>query len=104
MSIKHLQFEDSATIAGSSLTNSYQPLLELSDDCDIVFLFNTTDGPILLRVPSGAAATKEIRLPMGSTMSIDARGNSKRLAKGTISVKYAAGATSSGEVTITVAR
>jgi len=104
MAIKHLTFDDSATIAFGSITAAYADLLALSDDCDLLFVYNTTNAPILLRIPSGANASKDIRFPASTSMAIDCRTNSKRLAKGIIQVKYAVGAPASGEVTVTAAR
>lgn len=103
MSIKHLQFDDSATILYSSITGAYQNLLTLSDDSDLLFLYNTTNSALIFKIPSGTT-TKEIRVPPGATLSIDARSNSKRLAKGIIQVKHAGVATTSGEVTAIAAR
>ena len=104
MSIKHATFDDSATVAAASITASFVNLLALSDDIDVLFAYNTTDAAVVLNVPSGSALSKSIRLPAQSTISIDCRSNSKRIAKGTIQVKYASGAPTSGEVTITVVR
>jgi hypothetical protein len=103
MSIKHVTFDDSASIAGSSITNTYTDLLSMSDDADVLFVFNTTDAAIFLSIPSGSAASKDIRFPAGSSIALDCRTNSKRLAKGIIKVKYVSAA-SSGEVTVTVCR
>lgn len=111
MSLKHLSFDDSATVAFGSITASYVNLLALSDDTDILFVFNTTDAPILLSIPSGLTSLrpptivyKNIRFPSSSSIAIDCRTNDKRIAKGTIQVKYASGAPTSGEVTITAVR
>lgn len=76
----------------------------MSDDADVLFVFNTSDAPILLSIPSGSGASKNIRFPAGSSIALDCRTNSKRLAKGTIQIKYASGAPTSGEVTVTVVR
>lgn len=76
----------------------------MSDDADVLFVFNTTDVPILLSIPSGSGASKNIRFPASSSIALDCRINSKRLAKGTIQIKYASGAPTSGEVTVTVVR
>ncbi|OQB10451.1 MAG: hypothetical protein BWY21_00372 [Parcubacteria group bacterium ADurb.Bin216] len=103
MSIKHLQFDNSATIAFGSITNTYQNLLALSDDTDILFIANTTNAPMLFSIPSGYNSYKDIRMPASTSMSIDCRSNSKRIAKGTIQIKYVSAPTS-GEVTITAAR
>jgi hypothetical protein len=104
MSIKHATFDDSATVAAASITASFVDLLSLSDDIDVLFAYNTTDAAITLSIPNGRSGTKSIRLPAQSTISIDCRSNSKRIAKGTIQVKYSASAPTSGEVTITVVR
>lgn len=104
MAIKHLTFDNSATIDFASITAAYTTLLALSDDCDLLFVYNTTNAAILLSIPSGANTSKDIRFPASTSMAIDCRTNSKRLAKGNIQVKYAAGAPTSGEVTVTAAR
>ncbi len=108
MAIKHLQFDDSATIEFSSLTGTYQNLLSMSDDADVVFIYNTTNQAVLLKMPSGIVnkvlVYKDIRLPATATIAIDCRTNSKRIAKAIIQVKHAGSAPTSGEVTITVAR
>lgn len=104
MSIKHLTLDDSATVAFGSITASYVDLLALSDDVDVMFIFNTTDAPVLLNFPSGAGVRKNLRMPASSSLAMDCRNNSKRIAKGTIQVKYASGAPTSGEVTITATR
>lgn len=105
MSIRHLQFDDSATISYSSLTTNYQNLLVMSDDYDVLFIFNATDAVIELSVPSGLQGSvlqyKNIRLPPYSTMAIDCRSNSKRLAKGTIQVRRTSTLPTTGEVTLT---
>lgn len=103
MSIKHLTFDTSASIAFGSITATYADLLSMSDDADVIFIFNTTDAPILLNLPSGANVRKDFRLPASSSVSIDCRSNSKRIAKGTIQIKYVSIPTS-GEVTVTVVR
>jgi hypothetical protein len=106
---KHVSFDDSATIAFGSITGSYADLLVLSDDADVVFIFNTTDAAILLSMPAGiisssaAVQYKNVRMPASSSLALDCRTNNKRLCKGTIQVKYDT-APSSGEVTITVVR
>jgi hypothetical protein len=103
MTIKHLEFQDSGTIAYGSITNAYQTVLTLPQDADVVFFYNTTDAPMLFSVPGGSKVTNIVRLPAGTTMTIDCRTNSKRLAAGDIQVKYASAPTS-GEVTVTVLR
>lgn len=111
MSIKHISFDDSATVAFGSITNAYVNLLALSDDTDILFIFNTTDVDVVLNIPNALSKlkpptvlTSNIRIPTSSTMTIDCRSNSKRIAKGTIQIKYASGAPTSGEVVVTAAR
>ena len=103
MSIKHVTFDDSGTIAFGSLAANYQTVLSLSDDSDLVYLFNTTDVPVTMRVPSGTS-TKEIRLPISATITLDCRSNSKRIAKGLIEVKCPASLPTSGEVTVIALR
>ena len=110
MSIKHLSFDDSASIAFGSLTGTYANLLSMADDADFIFIFNTCDAAVYLSIPSGFLNTKpptvtykNIRLPAKTSMAIDARTNSKRIAKGVIQVKYDTAPTL-GEVTVTVAR
>ncbi len=102
MSIKHLTFDDSGSVAAASITASFLPLLSLTDDVDILFVYNTTDAAIELSVPSALTA-KSLRFPAGASMAIDCRTNSKRIAKGIIQVRYITAPTV-GEVTVTVAR
>ena len=104
MSIKHLQLDDSASVAFGSITNTYADLLSLSDDADVLFLWNTTDVTLLFNIPSGYSTRKSFRLPAGGSCAIDCRTNSKRIAKGVIQVKYASGAPTFGEATITALR
>lgn len=107
MSIRHLRFDNSASVAFGSLTNSYVDLLALSDDVDILIIYNTTNAAVLLSIPSGivsnAVVYKDIRMPASSSMAIDCRTNAKRICKGTIQVKYVSAPTS-GEVTVTAVR
>jgi hypothetical protein len=104
LSIKHQTFDDSATVLFGSVTAGFVDLLALSDDVDMLFIFNTTDAAVTLNMPSGAGVRKALRFPAGSSMAIDCRTNSKRIAKGTIQIKYSVGAPTSGEVTIIAAR
>ena len=104
MSIKHATFDDSATVAFGALTAAFVDLLVMSDDADLLFVYNTTNAAININVPSGSGTRKSIRLPASSTIAIDCRTNSKRIAKGTIQAKYSSGAPTSGEVTVTVVR
>ena len=104
MSIKHITFDAYGYIAGTSITNLYQTVVTMTDDADFLFVFNTTDKALIMRVPSGTASTREVRLPAGANFSLDCRTNSKRLAKGLIEIKYASDVPTSGEFCITVAR
>lgn len=109
MSIKHINFDDYGYKAFGSVTASYTTLLSLSDDADVLFIFNTLNQPILLQLPSkleraSSVGTKEVRLPASVSFSIDCRTNSKRVAKGDIKIKYASAAPTSGEITITAVR
>ena len=103
MSLKHLTLDNSASVAFGSITNSYVDLLSLSDDADVLFVWNTTDASIVLNLPSGSGARKDFRVPAGGSCAIDCRTNSKRIAKGTIQVKYATAPTL-GEVVVTAVR
>lgn len=103
MAIKHLEFDDYGYLAGTSITDSYQDLLSLSDDADVILVFNTCDQAVILKVPS-KLSTKEVRLPARASFSIDGRVNSKRLAKGVIQVKHAGVAVTSGEICASVVR
>lgn len=110
MSIKHISFDDSASVAFGSITASYTNLLTMSDDADIILVFNTCNTAIQLSIPAGFTNTrpptlqsKNIRFPAGSSVAIDGRSNSKRIAKGIIQVRYVT-APASGEVTVTVIR
>lgn len=100
--IKHLEFDDYGYIEGSAITNVYQTVLTLTDDADVLFIFNTCNNALILQVPS-KISTKEIRLPAEASVTIDCRTNSKRIAKGAIKVKFVAAVTS-GELSITAAR
>lgn len=107
--IKHVAFDDYGFKAFGSVTSSYTTLLTLTDDADVLMVFNTLDQPVLLEVPSKsekstASTTKEIRLPANASFSIDCRTNQKRIPKGTIRIKYASGAPTSGEINITALR
>jgi hypothetical protein len=104
MSIKHITFDDYGYLEAGYLTNSFQGVLSLSDDADFLFVFNTCDAPLILRVPNGSASTKEVRLPSRCSFCIDCRTNDKRLAKGLIEVRYASVAPTTGEISVTVAR
>lgn len=104
MTIKHLQFDDSGSVAYGALTTSYQTVLSMTDDADFLFIYNTTDSLLYVKIPSGSATTKELIFPGGSTIAIDCRTNSKRIAKGNIQVKYSGTAPTSGVVIVTVAR
>lgn len=104
MAIKHLTFDDSGVIIYSSVTAAYQTMLAMTDDADVIFFINATDAPMYFRIPSGSGATKVIRVPANVTMTIDCRSNAKRIAKGSIEIKYASGAPTTGEVIVTVAR
>lgn len=103
MTIKHLTFDNSGTIEFGALTADYQTIVAMSDDADFLFVYNTTDVAVMLSIPNGANATRDIRYPAKSSMAIDCRTNSKRIAKGSIQVKYVTIPTL-GEVTVTVAR
>jgi hypothetical protein len=103
MAIKHVEFDDFGFLLGTSLTGSYQTLLSLSDDADVLAIFNTCDNPITLQVPS-KLSTKEIRLPARASTVFDFRTNSKRMAKGIIKVKHSGVAPTTGEISVTVFR
>ena len=103
MSIKHLEFDDYGYIAGTSITNAFQTVLTLSDDADFLFIFNTCDQALVVRLPS-ARSTALVRLPAGANWNLDCRTNSKRLAKGLIEIKYADSVPTTGEISVTVAR
>jgi hypothetical protein len=107
--IKHVDFDDYGFLTGTSVTGSYQTLLTLTDDVDVLFVFNTCDKSLLLQVPSKAlkatsTTTKEIRLPVNASFVIDCRTNDKRIAKGIIKVKHAGVVPTTGEISITACR
>lgn len=109
MSNKHADFDDYGQLAASSLTGSYQTLLTLTDDADILILFNTSNHDLILRVPSKAArstsaTTKEIYVCAAQPFVLDLRPGSKRLAKGLIEVKHAGVAPTSGSISATALR
>jgi hypothetical protein len=103
MSLKHLTFDPSGTVLFGDMTGAYQTALGLTDDLDILFVFNTTDQPLWLRLPSGRA-TQELRVPNNSSFVIDCRTNSKRIAKGLIEVKHTGVVPTLGEFTVYAAR
>lgn len=109
MSIKHVAFDNYGGLAFGSVTASYTTLLSLTDDADVLLVFNTLNAAVILQVPSKSekatsVSTREIYLPTGCSFSIDCRTNSKRVAKGDIKIKYASGAPTSGEISITAVR
>lgn len=104
MSIKHLTLDDTQTLLADAVTSSFQTILSMSDDADLVFIHNGTDVSILVRIPSGYAATKVLRITGMTSMTIDCRSNSKRIAKGLIEACAASDLPSYGEINITVCR
>lgn len=108
MTVRHLGFDDYGSIDGTSLTTSYQDLITLTDDIDILFVFNSTTVSIILTIPSylppKTYSTKQFRIPANGSVAIDCRTNSKKISKGTIQVKSVTGAAASGEVTVNVCR
>lgn len=104
MAIKHITFDDSASMSYTVLSGAYQTLITMTDDADVLFIWNSTDAAIALSVPNGAGSTKDLKMPKQSTMTIDCRSNSKRLAKGVIRVRATGALASTGEVIATVAR
>lgn len=103
MSIKHIEFNNYGYLAGTSITSSYQTLVTMTDDADMMFVFNSCDTSLVLEVPS-KFTTAEIRLPAKNSFVLDGRTNSKRIAKGLIRVKYASSVPTSGEISITIGR
>lgn len=103
MATKHVEFDDYGTIQGTALTGSYQTVLSMTDDADVLAIFNTCDNPIILQVPN-KLTTKEIRLAARASTVFDFRTNQKRLAKGLIRAKHAGAAPTTGELSVTVFR
>ncbi len=103
MSIKHVEFDNYGYLDGASLTGSFVDLLTVSDDADVLLVFNSCSEAIVLKVPS-KLSTKEIRLPARASFVLDGRTNSKRLAKGVIQVKHAGVVPTAGEVCVSVVR
>jgi len=104
VSIKHLQLDDTETLLADAVTSSFQTVLSMSDDADLIFINNGTDVSVLVRIPSGYSATKILRITGLTSMTIDCRSNSKRIAKGLIEVSAASNLPSYGEINITVCR
>lgn len=103
MSIRHVEFDAYGYLDGASITASYQTLVAMSDDADVLFVFNNCDTSLILQIPS-KLTTAEMRLPPKASFVLDGRTNSKRIAKGLIRVKYASNVPTAGEITVTVAR
>lgn len=85
----------------------------MSDDADVLFLANSMDVSAYFSVPSALLKTgslsaalvyKDIELLAGETITLDCRANQKRLAKGTIQVKYTGTAPTTGKVKAMVVR
>lgn len=107
--IKHISLDDYGYLTGTAITGTYQDLIALTDDADFILVFNSCDKALILKVPSKAerstsVSTKEIRVPSGLSFTIDCRANQKRFPKGTIQVKHAGAAPTTGEVTVTAGR
>ena len=105
MSIKHVQFDTTASLAFGSITGSAQTVTTFSQDCDEVFMINSTDAMLIVSLPqlvSNVVTYRDfIRLPEQTGMIYDGRTNNKRLCKGDVKVRYASGAPTSGEFSVT---
>ena len=108
--IKHILFDPYGYLDGASITTSFQNLLSLSDDADVLLVFNTLDQPVILNLPSKsekatAISYVQMRLPKGANLALDARTNNKRFCKGIIQIKAVSTIPTTGtEITITALR
>ena len=103
VAIKHVEFDDYGYLDGTSVASTYATILTLTDDVDVLFIFNTCDQSLILSIPS-KLSTKEMRLPAKCSFVLDCRANSKRIAKGLVRVKYASAVPTSGEISVTAVR
>lgn len=100
MALKHVQFQAAGSKSFSDITSSFATLLSMTDDADVVYVFNTLDAEVALSFNAGA--TSHFVLPAGMGFTFDARTNSKRIAKTDVSVKYTDSAPTSGKIVVTM--
>ena len=102
MSLKHARFQEIGYLSFTSITAAYQTLLSLSDDIAELFIINSTDALILIKLPNiidNAVTTTEcIRMPAKSSWSFSGRTNHKHVCKGNIEVAYSGSAPTVGEI------
>lgn len=101
MSIKHAEFI-TATIAGTAISGSLSPLLTLSGDVDTVFVMNSCDEDVVIQLTDSTST--EVTLPARTSFAFDGRPNKKRFRAGTIQIKYASAAVTSGRFTLVVVK
>lgn len=109
MSIKHVSFDDYGLLDFSGIKAAFQDLLTMSDDADVLFIFNTLDTDVVLQVPSkserlGVIGSKEIYLPANQGFVLDCRSNAKRIPRGVLRVKYSSVGPTVGVISATVVR
>lgn len=108
MSFKHTKFETASYIDYAALTTSYQTVLDLTDDAHEIFLFNSTDGIILVELPqvvnNSLSSITAFRMPATSAIVYDGRTNQKTIPKGPIKIKYTGTAPTLGEFSVGAVR
>lgn len=88
-------------IAGTSVTGTYQDLLALSDDADVIIVMNGCNAPLFLSLPNRGSTTN-VYIPALASFALDGRTNANRIAKGTIQIKHAGSAPTSGDLSVLV--
>lgn len=109
MSIKHVSFDDYGLLDFNGVKSTFQDVLTMSDDADVLFIFNTLDADVVLQVPSKSErlrviGSKEIYLPANQGFVLDCRSNAKRVPRGIIRVKWFSAAPTVGVISATVVR
>lgn len=104
MSVKHAKFTATGFLFGSSITASYQDILSMEDDADVLIVCNSLDQPVYLLMPN-ESGTVDILIPANCSFSLDLMTNRKRIAKGTIRIKaYSTLPSASGLLSIIAVR
>lgn len=105
MALKHVTFESSSLVAGSSLTGSYVTILTTTQDSDFLVVACTCDQNIYLELNSvqlsGVVAREEIPWLARQSLVLDFRSLGKRLAAGEIKAKHAGAVPTAGSLAIT---
>lgn len=104
MSLKHAQFQTVSSLDYSVLTTNFQTLVSLEDDVAELFLINTTDAIIRVKLPNlidmAVVTTESIRMPARSSWAFSGRTNHKQVCKGNIEIAYTGTAPTTGEVSM----